>query len=271
SIQYRAAQAVLQLKCKPARPALLGDLGWSPIDLTIEKRQIAYFKYLKFDLAHSSLPHKVLTHLINQHSEGNEAPWKYVSNIKSILIKRGLDDVLFRDDCEWYNTYECICRQERTTNFIDDISHYKSLNTYSTFKNHPYQENYLKQDFDFYGSRLKFLARTNNFCLESNYSVWGKSDGKCKLCSLNVHEDLQHRLLLCEHFKEERESFFHTVCKQCPPDLFSDFIKGNLTEKLTFIFGDETFSKWGQDYFRLFDSIVKRFLTQVYKPRDLCL
>ncbi|CAH1793802.1 unnamed protein product [Owenia fusiformis] len=111
---------------------------------------------------------------------------------------------------------------------------------------------------------IKTTVFMANFCLESNYSVWSKSDGKCKLCSMNVPEDSQHRLLLCEHFKEERESFFYSVCKQCPSDLFSNINKCNLTEKLTF-------PKWGQDYFRLFDSIVKRHNPIVQAPRFMSM
>ena len=69
-MQYKMAQAVLQLKCKPAGVALLGDLGWTPIGDTIDRRQIDYFIYLKNSMP-DGLHREVFNKMYNSFVEDN--------------------------------------------------------------------------------------------------------------------------------------------------------------------------------------------------------
>ena len=116
-----------------------------------------------------------------------------------------------RDDCDWYQSYLHISKDQNIAKFFKEIDTHNSLSLYKALKNHNLCENYLKNDFDFYGSQLKFLARANVFGLDTNYEKWKKSDGICKHCKNNVKDTLEHRILMCPHFLGERLSFYNNV------------------------------------------------------------
>ena len=264
SFQYQSAKAVMNIKVNPARPALLGDLGWKPIEELFEKRLIDYFIYLKYSLNETSLPHRVFKSLCNKYNSGNESYWKYFSNIYDILKDKGLECVIKRDDCDWYQSYLHISKDQNIAKFFKEIDTHNSLSLYKALKNHNLCENYLKNDFDFYGSQLKFLARANVFGLDTNFEKWKKSDGICKHCKNNVKDTLEHRILMCPHFLGERLSFYNNVEIKISSILSSYLISSSNQKKLELILGDEIFLEWGHDIAILFDRYVKTFLVSIF-------
>ena len=115
-----------------------------------------------------------------------------------------------------------------------------------------------------------FLARCNNFFLESNYAKWKneQSDGKCKFCQMDVLDTLKHRFFSCSNFSKERKDFLNCIKDACSDDVFAGFIRAaNFDEKLGYLLGDVVLFMWGHEQFTNFDRCTKLFLAQVFKPR----
>ena len=213
-----------------------------------------------------SLPHMLLKHMIKLSMNGKESHWKYISNIKSIFTNRGLDDVMFRDEANWYSTFVSVSNDQREKLFFERMTACKSLIYYNKMKKHMRLENYLKNDRDFYGARLKFLARSNNFSLESHFQAWGMSDGNCKFCNKNEFESLIHRLLICPHFNVERTTFYNNVSLKCHPGIASHILESSNEVKILLLLGDDVNLDWGHAQWTILDRLVKRYLISIFKP-----
>ena len=243
SIQYAFGRALMQLRCKPAAMALLGDLGWEPLISTFEKRQVDYFVYLKNN-NHNGLLKKVFNDMLACHQRGDQLRWKYMSNIHDVVKRKGLDDVIYRDDTDWLPTFRKIFKAELKSEFLNNIGNHTSLNYYAKVKTNVSRENYTKNACDFYLTTLKFRARTGCFMLQTDYERWGKSNGICKLCNLKVKDDLYHRILICPRFQEYRVHFYNELEKNvpCESDILHDYFSLTISDQLDWLLGDYVFT-----------------------------
>ena len=262
-MQYEMARTILQLKCKPAREALLGDLGWDSICNIIDKRQIDYFIYLKFSIV-DGLHKDIFKRLYNEYINNKETPWPYFSHTKGILTKYGLDDVINRDDSEWYGSFLKISNEQNIAEYLNRIQDKTSLSTYKSIKYNKKLENYLKSDLDFYDQRIKFKARSGCFGTNSDLKRWGKSNGLCTVCDLNCEDTVSHRLIVCPHERVRRLNFHHGISKQCGPEIMSSFMQQDVCTKISWILGDGAYDTWGHEIGILFDKCAKAFLVDIY-------
>ncbi|CAH1795208.1 unnamed protein product, partial [Owenia fusiformis] len=174
-----------------------------------------------------------------------------------------LDDVVFRDDNEWYDSFLTISSQQHKSNFLSECSSKSSLEFYESIKQTPFLENYLTSSNDFVGQRLKFKARTGCLGIGTDLKRRKCDDGFCKLCSLHPIDDLTHRFFTCSHNQRERIDFYNRIKTSCSPDVFNMFLTLPLNEKLKWCLGDVVFSIWGKDQGFLFDKCVKQFLVTI--------
>ena len=210
----------------------------------------------------------ILNHLLGEDKKGKSSSWPFISNVRAILTKYGLDDVIYRDDTDWYSSFTEILDDTYKVDFYEKINTMDSLSVYRNLKLHISKENYLKTEFDFYFQKLKFQARTGCFGLQTDFERWGKSDGTCKHCNTNVKETLHHRLFICSMFTDERNIFYRNVSKLLPEPFFSNFISLNANERLLCLLGETVASTWGHETAYTFDNICKYFLNSVYRPSD---
>ena len=230
----------------------------------MDKRQIDYFIYLKFSLA-DGLHKDIFNHLFNEFTNGNEAAWPYFSYTKSILTKYGLDDVIYRDDSEWYCSFLNISNEQNVASFLNVIQDKTSLSTYKLLKTHTRLDNYLKSELDFYGQRIKFKARSGCLGTNSDLKRWGKSNGVCSECDLHCEDTIIHRLLVCPHEIRRRLDFYREITKYCGDEVMSSFMQQDIETKICWVLGDGIYDTWRQDKGILFDRCTKSFLTDVYK------
>ena len=111
---------------------------------------------------------------------------------------------------------------------------------------------------------MKFLARSNQFNLESNLKKWNKSDGKCKLCTMNEIETLCHRLFICPHYVVQRTHFFTEIEDKCDPEISRSIFASDFQKKLELLLGDEVYLNWGHANGKILDKIVKQYLISIY-------
>ena len=263
TMQYKMAQDILQLKCKPATEALLGDLGWAPICNIIDRRQIDYFIYLKFSLP-DGLHREVFDQLYSTFIRNKEGPWHYFSNVKNVLSSYGLDDVMHRSDVDWYKSYLLIANEMYTTNFYENIKEKTSLQTYKWLKHGTKMELYMRSDTDFYGQKVKFRARTGCLGLNTDLERWNKSDGICHVCNNNVRDTIEHRLLFCPSERQNRINLHRDIAQLGGPYVLSQYIQLRTRDKLNWILGDGAYDTWGHELGVLFDKCSKHFLVSIY-------
>ena len=263
TMQYKMAQDIFQLKCKPAKQALLGDLGWKPICDLIDKRRIDYFVYLKNSLM-DGLHRDVFNSLYDDFKSGNEGPWPYFSNIKTVLSKYGLDDVIHRNDVEWYYSFLQISEDMRKSELVEGIQDRSSLGTYKLLKQTTRMDRYLKSDMDFYGQKIKFKARSGCLGLGSDLKRWKKSNGICTACNLNSEDTIEHRLLFCPFDIQKRLEFHNNVLQIVGADVLNVYLQLNTITKINWLLGDGAYDTWGQEQGKLFDKCSKRFLVNIY-------
>lgn len=82
---------------------------------------------------------------------------------------------------EWLQPFMRLIIHSYEISFFQDIDEKSSLCCYRTIKRSTFGEKYLFNLNDFYGSRLKFMARTGCLGLKENLERWRLSDAKCAL------------------------------------------------------------------------------------------
>ena len=126
---------------------------------------------------------------------------------------------------------------------------------------------------DFYGARLKFLARVGCLGINENVRRWGKSDGTCELCN-SEEETLLHFLFTCpisnfirvkhyvkleERLKESEQDF-----------VWQKFVSGSLLTKLNMFLGSGS-KYYGGEIEGFFDKSCKEYLVETWQFRQLVL
>lgn len=257
SFQYSCAKTVMKLRCQPAKCALLSDLGWLPIKHHMDNYRISYLLRLKSDMSNklvSSVFHELKNLNINE---------SYCSNIKSILISRGLDFVFEAENMNKpniCNAFKQIGREMHHQLFIDECQTMSSLELYSLCKKDTFMANYLKDQTDFKGAQLKFKARTGCLPIETVLEMRKQSDGICKRCQTGEKDTISHLMLHCDRLSKYRDSMLenieHDLAKDNKLFLWTNFVMNTDVFKLKFLLGDHG---------DIFDKHVKMYLKNVFK------
>ena len=113
---------------------------------------------------------------------------------------------------------------------------------------------------------MNFLARSNQFCLQTNLQKWGKSDWICKFCNLAEPETLTQRLLLCPFFNKDLSQLYRKIDISCHPELSSNILASPVERKLELLLGDDVYTDWGHEQGHILDKLVKQFLIQIFNP-----
>ena len=122
------------------------------------------------------------------------AAWIFFKNIKDTLTLYGLDDVIFRRDDAWYDTFLRTLDLKCKNDFVRERNTMTSLQFYKHLKDKPFLENYLKTECDFAGQRLKLEARLGCFGLQTDLERRGESPGARVMDFVtNVHIALKIR------------------------------------------------------------------------------
>ena len=91
SIQYSVARAVMNIRCTPAMSAIIGELGWLPIQLILDRFRVKFFHRMMYDVPETRLCKQVFLALANNYASGMRSDWSYFDAIHTILKNVGLD------------------------------------------------------------------------------------------------------------------------------------------------------------------------------------
>ena len=172
---------------------------------------------------------------------------------------------MHRSDVDWYHSYLSIASDMQDSKFITKVEEKSSLQTYQWLKYSTKMERYMKSEIDFYGQKVKFRARTGCLGLNTDLKRWKKCDGVCIVCSLNVQDTIEHRLLFCPSDRDTRITFHRDIEKFCCQDVLLQYIQLGVRDKINWLLGDGAYDTWGHDLGSLFDKCTKQFLVSVYK------
>ena len=165
---------------------------------------------MKYDLHDSRLCKQVFLALGDKYSCGSCTAWPYFAELHKVLKNVGLDRAFNSNNQEWLQPFMRLSLHSYTISFFQDIDEKTSLYWYRSFKRSTFGEKYLCKLNDFYGSKLKMMARTGCLSLNENQARWRASDATCDLCSDGV-EDLPHFLFLCPTLQPIRLKFYNQL------------------------------------------------------------
>ena len=270
SIQYSFAKAILSIKSCPAMSATLGELGWLPIDLILNRHRVKYFHRMKYNLMETRLCKQVFMKLNNDYLDGNYlATWPYCSELHNVLCKVGLDGAFVCNEMSWLEPYMKLSIDNYSCSFFQDIDKKSSLYWYRSMKKSSFGEKYLLNMNDFYASQLKFKARTGCLGIGENPTRWGVSDPTCNLCK-GSNEDLVHFLFLCPAFSNIRNSCFRELEAELEymgaQEVWFHFSGSSVLGKLGLFLGTDGFL-YNENVGSLFDRICKSFLLKAWGIR----
>ena len=83
SLQYGIAKAILQVKSSPSTTATLGELGWLPINVYLERKRVKYFHRMKFDLPDTRLCKQIFDTLLDARNDDLPNVWPYMDEMKN--------------------------------------------------------------------------------------------------------------------------------------------------------------------------------------------
>lgn len=122
---------------------------------------------------------------------------------------------------------------------------------------------------DFYGTQLKFKARTGCLGIKENLARWGMTDSKCDLCK-NASEDLPHFLFLCPALNELRNACYGKLEADLRnlghEELWNRYMGSSILTKLCLFLGDHGYL-FNKNVGALFDKTCKEFLRKAWSVR----
>ena len=262
SIQYSMAKAIMQVKSSPAVTAVLGELGWLPLELSLDKFRLKYYHRMRYDVPDTRLCKQIFDDMANGYLDNSPYHWPYFPQVNKILINAGIGRAMFSTNSEWLQPFLKRQLGSYKIDFFQDIDEKTSLQWYRAFKDSTFGVKYLFDTGNFYGTRLKFLARVGCLGINENVCRWGKSDSKCDLCGLH-NETLLHFLFTCSKINFIRVKYYVKLenrLKEIQREfVWWKFISSSLLTKLCMFLGTQTKS-YRRETAELFDRICKQFL-----------
>jgi hypothetical protein len=207
NLQHQMARSILKAARNTPIAALLGDLGWCPIQDIHNQRKVKYFSRL-LDLDLHRWPKLLLNALMTFYNNDTTLRYKWLNCINNSLVNCGLDHAFsvqnHSSNRSWFKSFHHIYRNQYNIDWYSAACSKSSLNSYVLLKRQPNLENYLLDNKDFYGASLKFKARSNTLPLNGRTRAWEPNNsGLCQLCNDGI-EDLKHFMFTCENLHDVR-------------------------------------------------------------------
>ena len=211
SMQYTIARAILRVKANPAITATIGELGWLPFNIILDKHSVKYFYRLKHVLEPSRLCKKVFLEMEQQYLQRKRSVWPYIDVMYKTLTNVGLDSAKEKYITDLPYVYDRLRLSLYEQEFHNEINTRSTLSLYKYLKSSTTKEKYLFNMEYFDGARLKFKARTGCLGLQTDLKRWGLADNDvCTLCG-NDKEDVQHFLFTCSKLNSLRIKYFYEL------------------------------------------------------------
>ena len=212
---------------------------------------------------------KIFNDMASNYLDDSTHPWPYFRQTHEILINVGLDRAMFSKKSKWLQPFFRLSLESYKIDFLQDIDEKVSLQWYRSLKSSTFGEKYLFNIGDFYGARLKFMARVGCLGLSENLCRWGKSDGNCELCTQGK-ENLLHFLFTCPKINLIRIKHYSKLerkLKEVNKEfVWWKFMSSSLLAKLCMFLGSHT-KDYGREIENLFDLTSKQFLAEAWQFR----
>jgi len=210
-VHLKFCKLLLSLKKTTPNCMVYGELGVSPLNLSIQVRMLNYWlrNLLSKDSKYSNILYRIIYYkYINDFFQ---CPW--LNYIKRILDNCGLSNVwefqgLF--DKNWVSSkVKSILHDQFLQKWNSEIENSSKCICYKIFKDTFEFEEYL--DNLEYNQRIHFCRfRTCNHKLPIETGRWSnttRSERLCKLCNENKLGDEFHYILECSRFRVERKNY----------------------------------------------------------------
>lgn len=238
----------LNLRDNASTDMLFGDLGETPLNISINTRMISYWSKLlsgkKSKIAY------LLCKLIytKQLKATNAKPKSWIKHIEKCLNNSGMREFWLYEN---YPNFKWLKERVKRT-LIDQYKQYWKANIESSSKCDFYKLNKIDHSFEFYFLldvpfnivRSICHFRISNHKLPIETGRWiniPRNQRYCPLCTNNEIGDEIHYLFICPFFQEERKLFIpdllakSTYDKNILQSLFNKNNDGNLQKIGTFI------------------------------------
>ncbi|MES9881062.1 MAG: reverse transcriptase domain-containing protein [Sedimenticola sp.] len=201
---------------KKSTPSFMvyGEAGQVPIHVEIQTRMISFWSRLhnENDRKLSSIFYDIVYSHYKNSGETNNRKFQWISCIKTILIKCGLNDVFVSrlfPNAKWLKfTVKMKLKDLYINEWFKSVAESSSALNYRIFKNKFGFEEYLTKLP--YSLRIAFIKfRTRNHRLPVETGRWRKialNDRKCNLCKREVGDEY-HYVLTCENLKQIRKQY----------------------------------------------------------------
>ena len=227
----------------PAITATLGELGWLPCNLILNRHRVKYFCRLKFGIPDTRLCKQVFTDMESNFYNNTSTTWCYFKEMRKIFVEVGLDHAMQGHNPDIPNAYKRLSLDIYKQTFDSEVKEKTSLSRYKYFKTSTFAEKYMYDMHDFEGTRLKFKARTGCLGLQEDLARWGISDSVCNLCN-SERESIEHFLFICPTLQKIRVECFSALESQIwtrNPYMWESFMSSSLHFKVRMFLGNENY------------------------------
>ena len=261
-VQNKAAREGLGAEKYTPIETLRGEMGWSTFEERIQKSKIKYRIRLEY-MNENRWPKKIFNWIGKKGKfirEGNRRMKKI--NMKIEQKQEGKEIWIEGNEI---NTTENILKKKINTLvqkkgiqvWKQGIDKKKSLRWYKE-KEKPRKENFYNGDWE---AKLLFKARSNTLEVNSRIHKWKDIDKHCEKCSkkgIEIEETLEHVLVECDQYKNERENFEEKIVGKIGEEKWSNIKEKE--EEITVILGFDSENILGVED-------TKKFLGEIWNKR----
>jgi hypothetical protein len=213
SVQINFIRHLLPLKRSTPLFMLYGELGRTPVELTVQRRIVCY--WARIVSGKQSKLSSILYKVMLSEYLCNDIKYNWLTAVKTILDNLGMSDVWTSQSFLSLNwlSQKMKCRQhdQYLQNWSNSISLSSRGKTYKLFKQQFTFEKYFNViPQNLWTVIIKF--RTSNHYLPVETGRWNNilwEDRLCTLCDTNEIGDEFHYLFICKFFENARKQFLH--------------------------------------------------------------
>lgn len=210
-VQLTYFKYIFSLKKSTPSYMIYGELGIMPILVDIQTRTISFWSKLIENDTQNKLSSAVYN-IIYELSIGNNIKSLWINNIKHLLCSLGFSGIWYSQS--FINKNWLV---KATTNKLKDVYIQKwrasieitsDSNFYKIFKTDFQQSDYFSR-LPISSCKKLMRFRTRNHRLPVETGRWKSiplDERKCSYCDLDIGDEY-HYLLVCDHFKLERQTF----------------------------------------------------------------
>ena len=204
-------------------------------------------------MSETRLTKVVYNELATLHRNGKKTAFKYVDNINSLLIDKGLDFMVDNKALVSAKHVKKAITHQYAMEFNNTLYEKTSLLHYRVVKENTFQPSYLKcQNVGFKAIQLKFKLRGGVSGIGEDLYRQHRGTGMCSFCG--EFESLKHVLLQCHAYQYERQKMISNIKDNCDEATFSLFL-----EDMYNVLGDHD---------NLFNKPFLMYLLEMWKIRN---